>query len=63
MGSYGKDRELTAAESAAYLGYTIRSFYKIKREIPHRKTRGILAFRVSDLDAFNESRSVEHVPE
>lgn len=63
MGSDGKDRELTAAESAVYLGYTLRSFYKIKREISHRKTRGILYFKVSDLDTFNESRSVEHVPE
>lgn len=62
MGSDSKNRVLTAAESAAYLGYTLRSFYKIKWEIPHRKTRGILYFKLSDLDAFNESRSVQHVP-
>lgn len=55
--------ELTTKESATYLGYTLASFYKIKQEIPHRKTRGILYFKVSDLDEFSESRTVVHVPD
>lgn len=55
-------RDLTAAESAEYLKYTLRYFYKISKNIPHRKKRGVLYFSVSDLDAFSDSRNTEHVP-
>ena len=56
------ERELTTAEAAAYLGYTLRSFYKRTRDIPHRKFRGQLYFKVADLASFNESRTTRHVP-
>ena len=56
------ERELTTAEAAVYLGYTLRSFYKQSHRIAHRKTSGVLYFKRADLDDFNESRSTTHVP-
>ena len=53
-------RELTAAESAAYLGYTLRSFYKQVPKIPHRKRSGVLSFKIVDLDEFDASRTTVH---
>ena len=53
---------MTSSEAAVYLGYTLRSFYKITRKIPHRKERGVLYFKVSDLRVFAESLSVEYTP-
>ena len=57
------ERELTTAEAAAYLGYRLRSFYKRTRDIPHRKFRDRLYFKIADLNAFKESQTVQHVPQ
>ena len=55
-------RLLTAKEAAAYLGYTMQSFYNRVRSIRHTKDRGVLYFDVEDLDAYRASHVVAHVP-
>jgi len=55
--------ELSAPEAAAYLGYTLKSFYNnISDSIPHRKSRNRLYFKTEELDAFLEAQSTNHVP-
>ena len=57
-----RPNELTAREAAAYCHYTPRTFYIKVCEIPHRKERRRLFFKVSDLDAFVEAQRSQHVP-
>jgi len=56
-------RELTAKEAAAYLGYTLQSFYNRVADIRHRKIRGALYFRPKDLDEYAGRQIYEHIPE
>ena len=56
-------REMGAKEAAAYLGYTLATFYTKVRLIRHRKERGVLYFTTAALDEFREAQSSEHVPE
>ncbi len=60
--SRGAGREMGTREAAAYLGYTLSTFYTKVREIHHRKERGQLFFTAEALDKFRVAQSSEHVP-
>ncbi len=53
---------LSTVEAAEYLGYTLASFYVVAKKIRHLKVRRKLYFATKDLDEFDATRSVEHVP-
>ena len=59
---YRRPGELNAREAADRCGYTLRSFYNRKSEIPHRRDHGYLYFTREDLDTFIASQSSVHVP-
>ena len=55
-------RTIGTEEAAAYLGYTLASFYTKVKEIRHKKERGQLFFTTEALDEFAAAQSTEHVP-
>ena len=60
--SRGTAREMGTREAAAYLGYTLKTFYTKVQEIRHRKERGVLYFTNEALDEFRAAQSSEHIP-
>ena len=62
MKTEDNEQEMGSREAAAYLGYTLGSFYTKVREIRHRKERGELFFSAEALDEFRAAQSVEHIP-